>query len=221
MIQSRRVPSVHFRGAPALRHRPRQHRRSSLIADAASSSRVARTYDDQVNRGWWTKLWISSTPSESDLDVPLPFAGSARSRAVRTVSLGTERARGTAFVTYGDVVGARDNQLVGYGIVTGLNGTGRRLPLLRDPIAARIAAATSRAGRRQVDAFKNIAAVLVTATFRRSSATAPSSTSRFPPIGQRQVAARRRMIQRRHCAAQIARLTRGGKGRSCGAGFRC
>ncbi len=63
-----------------------------------------------------------------------------------------------------DVVGARDNQLVGYGVVTGLNGTG-------DDISAPFAMQSLRALLRrlgvQVDArqirLKNVAAVIVTA----------------------------------------------------------
>jgi flagellar P-ring protein FlgI len=63
-----------------------------------------------------------------------------------------------------DVVGARDNQLVGYGIVTGLNGTG-------DDVSAPFASQSLKALLRrlgvQVDAkqarLRNVAAVLVTA----------------------------------------------------------
>jgi flagellar P-ring protein precursor FlgI len=73
-----------------------------------------------------------------------------------------------------DVVGARDNQLVGYGIVTGLNGTG-------DDVSAPFAMQSLRALLRrlgvQVDArqvrLRNVAAVVVTATippFMRSGA---------------------------------------------------
>jgi flagellar P-ring protein precursor FlgI len=73
-----------------------------------------------------------------------------------------------------DVVGARDNQLVGYGVVTGLNGTG-------DDASAPFATQSLRALLRrlgvQIDAkqirLKNIAAVVVTATippFHRSGA---------------------------------------------------
>ncbi|HEY3497939.1 MAG TPA: flagellar basal body P-ring protein FlgI, partial [Polyangiaceae bacterium] len=62
-----------------------------------------------------------------------------------------------------DVVGARDNQLVGYGIVTGLNGTG-------DDVSAPFAAQSLKALLRrlgvQVDAkqvrLRNVAAVIVT-----------------------------------------------------------
>jgi flagellar P-ring protein precursor FlgI len=65
-----------------------------------------------------------------------------------------------------DVVGVRDNQLVGYGVVTGLTGTGD------DVIAAPFAAQSLRALLRrlgvQVDArqlrLRNVAAVVVTAT---------------------------------------------------------
>lgn len=64
-----------------------------------------------------------------------------------------------------DVLGARDNQLVGYGVVTGLNGTG-------DDITAPFAAQSLRALLRrlgvQIDnrqlRLRNVAAVLVTAT---------------------------------------------------------
>lgn len=64
-----------------------------------------------------------------------------------------------------DVIGARDNQLVGYGIVTGLNGTG-------DDASAPFAAQSLRSLLRrlgvQIDArqirLKNVAAVIVTAT---------------------------------------------------------
>jgi flagellar P-ring protein FlgI len=64
-----------------------------------------------------------------------------------------------------DVVGARDNQLVGYGVVTGLGGTG-------DDMSAPFAAQSLRALLRrlgvQVDnkqlRLKNVAAVVVTAT---------------------------------------------------------
>jgi flagellar P-ring protein precursor FlgI len=64
-----------------------------------------------------------------------------------------------------DVVGARDNQLVGYGVVTGLNGTG-------DDTSAPFAAQSLRALLRrlgvQIDSrqlrLRNVAAVVVTAT---------------------------------------------------------
>lgn len=73
-----------------------------------------------------------------------------------------------------DVVGARDNQLVGYGVVTGLNGTG-------DDVSAPFAMQSLRALLRrlgiQVDGralrMKNVAAVVVTANippFARSGA---------------------------------------------------
>jgi flagellar P-ring protein FlgI len=64
-----------------------------------------------------------------------------------------------------DILGARDNQLVGYGVVTGLNGTG-------DDIMAPFAAQSLRALLRrlgvQIDnrqlRLRNVAAVIVTAT---------------------------------------------------------
>src|SRR5690554_3021724 len=72
------------------------------------------------------------------------------------------------------VLGARDNRLIGYGVVTGLNGTG-------DDVSAPFAAQSLRALLRrlgvQVDArqlrLRNVAAVIVTATippFARSGA---------------------------------------------------
>ncbi len=64
-----------------------------------------------------------------------------------------------------DVVGARDNQLVGYGVVTGLNGTGDDLTA---PFATQSLRALLRRLGVQVDArqirLRNIAAVIVTAT---------------------------------------------------------
>lgn len=64
-----------------------------------------------------------------------------------------------------DVIGARDNQLIGYGVVTGLDGTG-------DDIRSQIAEQTMRSLMRrlgvQVDSnrlrLRNVAAVIVTAT---------------------------------------------------------
>src|SRR5262245_41824517 len=64
-----------------------------------------------------------------------------------------------------DVVGARDNQLVGYGVISGLNGTGDDLTA---PFAAQSLRALMRRLGVQVDSkqvrLKNIAAVIVTAT---------------------------------------------------------
>jgi flagellar P-ring protein precursor FlgI len=64
-----------------------------------------------------------------------------------------------------DVVGARDNQLVGYGIVTGLNGTGDDVSV---PFASQSLKALLRRLGVQVDAkqvrLRNVAAVIVTAT---------------------------------------------------------
>jgi len=64
-----------------------------------------------------------------------------------------------------DVVGARDNQLVGYGVVTGLNGTGDDITV---PFAQQSLRALMRRLGIQVDPkqarLKNVAAVIVTAT---------------------------------------------------------
>ena len=78
------------------------------------------------------------------------FSGSARAEKLRDLC---------------DVLGARDNQLVGYGVVTGLNGTG-------DDVSAPFAAQSLRSLLRrlgvQVDQrqirLRNVAAVIVTAT---------------------------------------------------------
>jgi len=63
-----------------------------------------------------------------------------------------------------DIVGARENQLVGYGVVTGLNGTGDDVS---SPFATQSLRALLRRLGVQVDArqirLKNVAAVIVTA----------------------------------------------------------
>jgi flagellar P-ring protein FlgI len=77
------------------------------------------------------------------------FSGSARADKVRDLV---------------DVVGARENQLVGYGVVTGLNGTGDDVS---SPFATQSLRALLRRLGVQVDArqirLKNVAAVIVTA----------------------------------------------------------
>ena len=78
--------------------------------------------------------------------------------------LGTRPARADRLLDLCDVVGMRDNQLIGYGVVVGLNGTG-------DDVSAPFAMQSLRALLRrlgvQVDArqirLKNVAAVIVTA----------------------------------------------------------
>jgi flagellar P-ring protein precursor FlgI len=64
-----------------------------------------------------------------------------------------------------DVVGVRDNQLIGYGVVTGLNGTGDDISA---PFATQSLLAIMRRLGVQIDAtqfrLKNVAAVMVTAT---------------------------------------------------------
>jgi flagellar P-ring protein precursor FlgI len=65
-----------------------------------------------------------------------------------------------------DVVGARENQLLGYGVVTGLSGTGDEV--YSAPFAAQSLLALTRRLGVQIDAgqlrLRNVAAVLVTAT---------------------------------------------------------
>jgi flagellar P-ring protein precursor FlgI len=88
--------------------------------------------------------------------------------------LGTEPARADRLLDMCDVVGMRDNQLIGYGVVVGLNGTG-------DDVSAPFAMQSLRSLLRrlgvQIDAgqlrLRNVAAVLVTAdipAFVRSGA---------------------------------------------------
>lgn len=85
--------------------------------------------------------------------------------ALLAVVVGPSPAAAERLGDLADVVGARDNQLVGYGVVTGLNGTG-------DDVRARIAEQTIRSLLRrqgiQIDdrvlRLRNVAAVVVTAT---------------------------------------------------------
>ncbi len=78
---------------------------------------------------------------------------------------GTSNARAERLGDLSDVVGARDNQLIGYGVVTGLNGTG-------DDLRSRIASQTLRSMLRRMGVqvedrrmrLRNIAAVMVTTT---------------------------------------------------------
>nr|HMR11396.1 flagellar basal body P-ring protein FlgI [Polyangiaceae bacterium] len=71
-----------------------------------------------------------------------------------------------------DVVGARDNQLVGYGVVIGLNGTGDDVSA---PFAAQSLVSLLRRLGVQVDArqlrLRNVAAVLVISTIPPFSRT--------------------------------------------------
>jgi flagellar P-ring protein precursor FlgI len=90
------------------------------------------------------------------------------------ICISAHPARADRLLDLCDVVGVRDNQLVGYGVVTGLNGTG-------DDVSAPFAMQSLRSLLRrlgvQVDQrqlrLRNVAAVLVTATippFSRSGA---------------------------------------------------
>jgi len=79
--------------------------------------------------------------------------------------LGSSSARADKLRDLTDVVGARDNQLVGYGVVTGLNGTGDDVSV---PFAQQSLRALMRRLGIQVDSklarLRNVAAVVVTAT---------------------------------------------------------
>lgn len=82
-----------------------------------------------------------------------------------SITLPSPEARAEHLSDLAEVVGARENQLVGYGVVTGLDGTG-------DDFRSRVAEQTLRSLLRrlgvQVDEsalrFRNVAAVIVTAT---------------------------------------------------------
>ena len=79
--------------------------------------------------------------------------------------LGSGHARADKLRDLCDVVGARDNQLVGYGVVTGLNGTGDDITV---PFAQQSLRALMRRLGIQIDSrqarLRNVAAVIVTAT---------------------------------------------------------
>ena len=81
-----------------------------------------------------------------------------------------------------DVEGVRQNDLVGYGIVVGLNGTGdsvRNSPFTEDTLTHML----ERLGVNvQGEAIKpnNVAAVLVTSTLPAFARAGQRSTSRFP-----------------------------------------
>jgi flagellar P-ring protein precursor FlgI len=64
-----------------------------------------------------------------------------------------------------DIVGARDNQLVGYGVVTGLNGTGDDItvPFAKQSLKALLRRLGVQVDEQQVR-LKNVAAVIVTGT---------------------------------------------------------
>lgn len=85
--------------------------------------------------------------------------------ALATVSMVSAPARAEKIRDLAEIKGARENQLVGYGIITGLDGTGDDMSA---PLATQSALALLRRLGVQVDAkqlrLKNIAAVIVTAT---------------------------------------------------------
>lgn len=93
------------------------------------------------------------------------FASAALALAVTACIFASSSAKAERLGDLANVVGARDNQLIGYGVVTGLNGTG-------DDVRARIAEQTLRSMLRrlgvQIDEkrlrLRNVAAVIVTAT---------------------------------------------------------
>lgn len=102
---------------------------------------------------------------------PAPVRHAARFKVLCAVLLGalsllrTTPARADKLRDLCDVVGARDNQLVGYGVVTGLNGTGDDIMV---PFAAQSLRSLMRRLGIQVDSsqvrLRNVAAVIVTAT---------------------------------------------------------
>lgn len=101
----------------------------------------------------------------------LPLWSLALLAALFVSALGGE-ARADRLRDVVDVVGARDNQLVGYGVVTGLNGTGddASAPFATQSLRALLRRLGVQVEARQIR-LKNIAAVVVTATippFHRS-----------------------------------------------------
>jgi flagellar P-ring protein precursor FlgI len=89
-------------------------------------------------------------------------------------ALGARESRADRIGDLCDVVGVRDNQLIGYGVVTGLNGTGDDISA---PFATQSLLAMMRRLGVQIDPvqfrLRNVAAVVVTATippFARSGA---------------------------------------------------
>ncbi len=82
-----------------------------------------------------------------------------------------------------NIEGIRDNQLVGYGLVVGLNGTGDSLnnsPFTRQSLAGHARAARRQHPRRE-HAHRHVAAVMVTANLPAFSTQARASTSTSPP----------------------------------------
>ena len=102
-------------------------------------------------------------PSLSALRAQLP--GLVAGLVGLMLLLGSSSARADKLRDLTDVVGARDNQLVGYGVVTGLNGTGDDVSV---PFAQQSLRALMRRLGIQVDSklarLRNVAAVVVTAT---------------------------------------------------------
>lgn len=81
-----------------------------------------------------------------------------------------------------DVQGVRENDLVGYGIVVGLNGTGdtvRNSPFTEDSLTHMLERLGVNVQGEQIKP-KNVAAVLVTASLPPSRATVRASTSTSP-----------------------------------------
>jgi flagellar P-ring protein precursor FlgI len=96
---------------------------------------------------------------------PARFKALCALLAAALALLATTPARADKLRDLCDVVGARDNQLVGYGVVTGLNGTGDDIMV---PFAAQSLRSLMRRLGIQVDSsqvrLRNVAAVIVTAT---------------------------------------------------------
>src|SRR5262245_22829408 len=123
----------------------------------ASNSRDAATSTTRSNAVGSPRSSTPSTHSEV-MKLRTIFAAFATS----ALMLGAPDARADKIRDVCDVVGARDNQLVGYGVVIGLNGTG-------DDVSAPFAAQSLRALLRrlgvQIDQkqvrLKNVAAVVV------------------------------------------------------------
>ena len=85
-----------------------------------------------------------------------------------------------------DVEGVRENQLIGYGLVIGLNGTGDKdsTKFTTQSLTSMLSRMGIRADPEKVK-VKNVAAVVVTAISRRLRDPAAELTRWFPPSGTR------------------------------------
>ena len=119
-----------------------------------------------------------------------------------------------------NIEGVRQNQLIGYGLVVGLNGTGdtlNNIPFTKQSLTAML----ERLGvniRGQTLRTGNVAAVMVTANCRRSARRAPASTSPCRRSATPRACRAERCWLRR-CSAPTATSMRSARARSPIGGF--